>query len=607
MSFSVYPPPKNVKYSNNSSKNRTAIENCTYVKLRARHSANFTGALRRFVKNCHQNLEITFGNIDQQDCLVTIEIRKIKSQHPEYYELVNSDTGITLYAPQEVGLFRGLATLAQILKQYPRQLPHFRISDEPDFKNRGVMLDVSRCKVPTLETLRKLIDRFADVKYNQLQLYTEHTFAFSQHPSVWAQSSPYTASDMILILQYCQERYIELVPNLNCFGHFERWLRHPDYKKFAECPEGFIHPVDQSKIPFGSTLKPNKQSLGLLNELYSEYLPLFDSPVFNVGGDEPWELGKGWSAATCKEKGSTQTYVDFMLKIKGLSEKHGKTMMFWSDIVLKQPDSLKTLSKDLIAMNWGYEGNHPFKRECEQVAKQNIPYYVCPGTSSWNSLTGRTTNMITNLSNAARNGIRYGAMGYLVTDWGDHGHHQYLPLSYPGFALGACESWNHRASKNLDLEDMLNTIFFNEETSTSAKLILQLGRVNDLSQTPKINSTIFNQLLFNNKISNENQPTDENLNRCEDEFTDIKFQLSLLRSEDSKVLRLEIKNAIAMARFGIKRLRLARGELTNETKLREDLALIVNQHEMLWLSRNRPGGLVESTRRLLKINLHPNG
>ncbi|MFT5210298.1 MAG: hypothetical protein ACI9CE_002023, partial [Flavobacterium sp.] len=84
-------------------------------------------------------------------------------------------------------------------------------------------------------------------------------------------------------------------------------------------------------------------------------------------------------------------------------------------------------------------------------------------------------------------------------------------------------------------------------------------------------------------------------------------QLSLLRSEDSKVLRLEIKNAIAMARFGIKRLRLARGELTNETKLREDLALIVNQHEMLWLSRNRPGGLVESTRRLLKINLHPNG
>ncbi|MFT7687283.1 MAG: hexosaminidase, partial [Candidatus Azotimanducaceae bacterium] len=460
---------------------------------------------------------------------------------------------------------------------------------------------------PTLETLKNLIDKFAILKYNQLQLYTEHTFAFTQHPSVWAQSSPYTAADMMQILRYCQERYIELVPNLNCFGHFERWLRHPDYKKYAECPEGFVHPVDQSNIPFGSTLKPNKQSLGLLNELYSEYLPLFDSPMFNVGGDEPWELGKGWSATRCKDKGTTQVYVDFMLKIKDLSEKHGKTMMFWSDIVLKQPLSLKTLSKDLIAMNWGYEGNHPFKRECEQVAKQAIPYYVCPGTSSWNTLTGRTTNMIKNLSNAAKNGIAYGAEGFLVTDWGDHGHHQYLPLSYPGFALGACESWNHRASKKINHEEMLNTIFFNEEDNISAKLILRLGRATDMAQTDTANSTIFNQLLFNEKIIDSNKPTNANLIKCEREFEDIKSQLNLIRGAEGEICRDEIENAANMAGLGIKRLRLARGEKMDYKALRNDHALLIDQHQKLWLSRNRPGGLTESTRRLVNINLHPNG
>ena len=52
------------------------------------------------------------------------------------------------------------------------------------------MLDISRCKVPTLATLKTLIEQFADLKYNQLQLYTEHTFAFTDHETVWRDASP---------------------------------------------------------------------------------------------------------------------------------------------------------------------------------------------------------------------------------------------------------------------------------------------------------------------------------------------------------------------------------------------------------------------------------
>lgn len=111
-----------------------------------------------------------------------------------------------------------------------------------DIKARGVMLDISRTKVPTMDTLLTLIDQFSTLKYNQIQLYTEHTFAFSNHRQVWQDASPYTASDIINIRQYCEDRFIDLVPNLNSFGHFERWLRHPTYHHLAECPDGFIHP-----------------------------------------------------------------------------------------------------------------------------------------------------------------------------------------------------------------------------------------------------------------------------------------------------------------------------------------------------------------------------
>ena len=44
---------------------------------------------------------------------------------------------------------------------------------------RGYMLDISRDKVPTMETLFALVDSLAALRYNQLQFYTEHTFAFA--------------------------------------------------------------------------------------------------------------------------------------------------------------------------------------------------------------------------------------------------------------------------------------------------------------------------------------------------------------------------------------------------------------------------------------------
>ena len=60
-----------------------------------------------------------------------------------------------------------------------------RIRDWPDFPRRGVMLDVSRGRVPKLETLLDLAEHLADFKINELQLYTEHTFAYRRYKSVW--------------------------------------------------------------------------------------------------------------------------------------------------------------------------------------------------------------------------------------------------------------------------------------------------------------------------------------------------------------------------------------------------------------------------------------
>jgi hexosaminidase len=91
------------------------------------------------------------------------------------------------------------------------------------------MLDISRSKVPTLATLRDLAGRLASWKINQLQLYMEHTFPYTGHEDVWRDASPISPDEILSLDAYCRERHIELVPNQNTLGHFERWLRHGRY------------------------------------------------------------------------------------------------------------------------------------------------------------------------------------------------------------------------------------------------------------------------------------------------------------------------------------------------------------------------------------------
>jgi N-acetyl-beta-hexosaminidase len=205
--------------------------------------------------------------------------------HAQGYTLeVAPDGAITIVGNDPAGLFYGKQTLKQIERQCEgAPLPVIRIADHPDFPVRGVMLDISRDKVPTMQTLFALVDQFAELKLNQLQLYTEHTFAYAGHETVWKDASPMTGDEIRQLDRYCQERFIELVPNQNSFGHLERWFKHPHYHHLAEQPAGFVFPWG-NRMPTGFSLNPtDPRSLQFVEGLFDQLLPNFSSRLFNVG------------------------------------------------------------------------------------------------------------------------------------------------------------------------------------------------------------------------------------------------------------------------------------------------------------------------------------
>jgi len=366
---------------------------------------------------------------------------KLSPALPEAHRISISASGVQVEYSGIEGFHAAVATLRQIFREHGRRLPCLRIHDWPDFPRRGVMLDVSRGRVPRLETLLELVDHLADFKINEFQLYTEHTFAYRTYKPVWQGWGALTAGDIQRLYGRCRELGIDLVPNQNSFGHLRYFLEHPRVKPLAEVNR----PYEDASGEFvrrPSTLAPNHPgTLRFLSELYDELLPNFCSRFFNVGCDETWDLGRGQSDELCRRKGKGRVYLEFLKKVQREVSARGRQMMFWGDIILNHPELIRELPKNVIALNWGYEANHPFERETKLFAKSKIPFYVCPGTSTWMTLIGRHDNALANLRRAADAGRKHSAIGYLITDWGDGGHPQPLAISYVPYLAGAALSW----------------------------------------------------------------------------------------------------------------------------------------------------------------------
>jgi hexosaminidase len=515
------------------------------------------------------------------------------------YTLDVTAAGIAIRATDAAGAFYGVATLAQLLKQYGAQLPLLHVEDYPDFPARGIMLDVSRDKVPTMKTVFDLVDLLAGLKLNQLQLYTEHTFAYRRHPDVWAQASPFTGEEILQLDAYCRARHVELVPNQNSFGHMTRWLTHEQYRPLADAPYGCDTRWGRFEQPF--TLCPTDPgSIKLIGEMYEELLPHFTSRMVNVGCDETVDLGVERSKAECEAKGTGRVYLEFLLKIYEQVKKHGRTMQFWGDIIMEHPELVPELPKDIVALEWGYEFDHPFDAHGAKFAASGVPFYVCPGTASWNSLGGRTDNAIGNLVNAAENGIKHGAIGYLVTDWGDNGHHQPLPVSYLGYGYGAAVSWCLESNRGLDVARAISTHMFEDPSGAAGTFVYEVGNVGRAFEKRLHNSTAYGRAVGSTlaKVNvetnaGENKRALKEIGRLERSLGKLKLQ-----GEDAALIRREYAYVLRLMRHGVQRLalKLAEGKDNRSTKLalRTDMRGLIAEHKKVWLARNRPGGLVDS-------------
>jgi hypothetical protein len=551
-----------------------------------------------------------------------IEEHQDTSLPAQGFELTIDDDGVRILHADDAGLRYGRALFQQIHSQSTDTLPGLVVRDHPDFPVRAYMLDISRDRVPTRETLLRILEVLTLARINQFQLYTEHTFAYRDHEVVWRDASPMTPDDVRWLDDECRARGIELAANQNCFGHMNRWLVHDAYRRRAEKPEGGRAPWGAELPPW--TLAPTQDNADFVLHLFDELLPNFTSKRVNIGCDEPFDLGQGVSADEIAKRGKTEVYLEHLDRIARPLVEQGYEVLVWGDILREDPAlAAKILPDGVVALPWHYEQKWPddllsqvpeqarqaleqldvnpaagFRPHVEPLTGIQIPFWVAPGTSTWNSLIGRIDNALGNLLDAAEQGLAAGARGYLITDWGDNGHHQPPSVSWGPLLYGGAVSWCLEANRSLDVDAALDTFVFEGDIGRTLHDLGLLWR--SCGQLAFNGSPIFRGLVPRTTMSFGEIVAA----KCSDTIGVLDDAMSHLSSvslerPDGDTVKRELTAAARLARHGVWRmLRHIDAESPSNDVLRTDLTEAIDLQRDAWLERSRPGGLRDSLARL---------
>jgi len=396
------------------------------------------------------------------------------------YTLIVDKEAIHLTGNSPPGLFYGIQTLSQLVRQFAPRLPTVEIVDEPDFAYRGFFHDVSRGKVPKLETLKELADFLAFFKVNQLQLNIEHTFAFRFDPEIAENCSPLQPDEILELVQYCNDRRIDLVPSLQTFGHLGHILSMPKYRQLAdvELEKSWEEMTWRDRMQ-GATLNPtDPEARRLLERMLDNFVPLFTSPFFNANADETFDLGNGKTKELADEIGKGRLYLNHIEWLNQLCKKYGKRMMFWGDVVKHHSDLVGDIPKDTILLNWGYHAETNYQ-STRLFADAGLDVFVCPGTSGWNRILNGINNADLNIRRYAAAGKKYGALGLLNTDWGDFGHYNLFSCSLHGMVLGAAMAWNAEEPQPAEFDRVWNTLLFDDPQGKGVRALREQAWAGD--------------------------------------------------------------------------------------------------------------------------------
>ena len=358
------------------------------------------------------------------------------------YRLTVARGGITVDSPTTAGLFYGVQTLVQCLR-VDGTLPHCFITDWPDLPLRMVMVDPAR-QNETFDYYRRVIAFAAHHKMNAvlLHLTDDQTacvylpdYPELMHPHAWRES------EIRDLVAYAAARHVELIPEIESFGHARMFERRTDFPDFLHEARGVkVHRgwYGTDKPGYTNVLCPaSEKTYEYLDAMYAATARAFRPSHMHLGFDEVDMT----SCGRCEAAGftsQTQWFRAHLDRCRDLAAKYVPESAVWGDMLLADRGVGEGLdARNLAVYDWHYYDVDPAtsgyfqKLGCRVIGS---PALVCSP-----HMLLRTRTATATIADFARVARENGLAGLNTTIW--------CPTRYmsdalwTGIAFAAAQSW----------------------------------------------------------------------------------------------------------------------------------------------------------------------
>ena len=379
---------------NNKEIKRTASFLCQYVN-------EMTGINLNIVENPKYKADIVFDKTRKHH---------LPGDKPDIenasYRIKVDNGGIRIEAPSEEGLFRAVQTIRKSLpvvegKADSILFPYVRINDKPRFAYRGVHLDSSR-HFWTVQTIKRYIDMLALHGCNQFHwhLTDDQGWRFEvkalpelakkgsiRQQTVLGRNSGvfdgqpyggyYTQEDCREIVRYAQERYINVIPEIDLPGHMQAALHVYPHLGCTGGP----YPVWQIWGVSDDVLcAGNPETMDFLKTVLGEICNVFPSRLIHIGGDE-CPKGRWRACPKCQAKArelkivegkhtvenQLQSYIN--REIEAFLQTRGRNIIGWDETLEGG------LTENATVMSWrGTKGGIDAARQHHNVIMTPVDY-----------------------------------------------------------------------------------------------------------------------------------------------------------------------------------------------------------------------------------------
>jgi hexosaminidase len=281
---------------------------------------------------------------------------------PEGYRLTVDAAGVAIDANGGAGLFYGVQTLEQM---YPQPaaggtIPYVHIVDWPQYKWRGIHLDVSRHFFP-VSVVKQYIDLASHYKLNVFHWHLTDDqgwrIEIKKYPKltkiggcrdgsqVGGEGSTvtdgrrycgyYAQDDIRDVVAYARARYVAIVPEIEGPGHS---VAAVSAYPWLGC-DGRQYPVRELWGVSTQIFCPTERTFGFLDDVIGEVSSLFPGEYIHIGGDEvphdAWEASSYVTALRTREHLASYDAVQgyFTRRVELIAAKHHKRIVGWDEIL----------------------------------------------------------------------------------------------------------------------------------------------------------------------------------------------------------------------------------------------------------------------------------